>query len=192
MSFSRRLLLGSTAIILLWIGTFELPLGAQETTASSDPASGEKAIRKRLAETRTLLEQGHDEAAESRLAKDANSRPQTAEWFQEKAADFLRIAFSAQESGDKKTAQKAARRVLALLDKAEALSANDADTLASISEVRGYIREHLLGNTEEAIQEYKKALAHKADSPSARQKLNQLEKPSASEAPAMEPSSTQK
>ena len=137
-------------------------------------ATLEADVSKRLAEARSFIEKGQDEAADARIARDASSKPQSADWHQEKAADLLRIAFSAQESGNTKTAQRAARLVLAQLDKAEALSKDNNEVLANISELRGVIRERLLGNTEEAVNEYKKALSLNPDSPSSRQKLRQL------------------
>jgi hypothetical protein len=163
-------------VVVIWIfGALLSPICAQTETPSSDVA--ETAIKIRLTETRRLLEQDKDDAADTRIAAGAQSKPQSAEWHQEKAMDFLRIAFSAQEMGDARLAQKAARRALAQLDKAQVLSAGDLETMSSISELRGIIRERLLGTTEEAVTEYKKALERKADSTSARQKLNQLVRP---------------
>ena len=148
--------------------------------SAADTLVAEAAVKTRLAETRALLAQDREEAAESRLARDSLNLPQTSEWHQEKTADFLRIAFSAKESGDVRLAQQAARLALVHLGKAESLSVGNADALSGIAELRGVICERLLGTTEDAILEYKKALERKADSPSASQKLRQLEKSPAS------------
>ena len=165
---------------MLWTSAFA-ESEPSVTNTVTPAALTEATVKNRLSETRALLEQGREEDAEKRIAQDARSRPQSADWYQEKAADFLRVAFSAKESGDTQTAQRAARLTLVQLDKAEKLSSADTAVLAAISELHGVIRERLLGTTGEAVSEYKKALELKADSPSVRQKLRQLDKPSATE-----------
>lgn len=159
---------------ILYFLLFPLVAMAAEPS-TTDTSEAKAAIKTRLAETRALLEQDREEAAESRLDRDARSERNSMEWHQGKAADFLRIAFSAKEAGDSPTAQRAARLALVQLDKIERLSSADTATLASISELRGVIRERLLGDTSEAAREYKKALLQKPDSRSARQKLGLLD-----------------
>lgn len=122
-----------------------------------------------------LLEKGKEEAADVRVARDSKSRRNSAEWHEEKAMDLLRVAFAAQESGDMKTAQTAAKLTLVQLDKLERLSKDDSARLASIHELRGTIRERLVGDSDMAAGEYKKALERKPDSTSARQKLRQVD-----------------
>jgi hypothetical protein len=170
-----------------------LPLvGVAAEPTIADALTAEAAIKTRLGETRALLAQDREEAAETRLTKDSPEGSKTADWFQEKAADYLRIAFSAQESGDARLAQKAARQALRHLGKAEALSAGNADALSGISELRGVIYERLLGTTEEAFREYRKSHRNKTDDAAGRQNTRSSEPSSASEAvknnPAVTPS----
>jgi hypothetical protein len=139
----------------------------------------EDILKKRLSEAKALLMDGREDAAESRIEKEMLSATQTADWHLEKAADFLRVAISAQLAGDTKTTASAVRRTLAQLDKAEALSKDDVTALAGIAELRGFIRERLLGTNEEALSEYKKVLVLKPDSASARLRLKNLDDKSA-------------
>ena len=157
-------------------------------TALAQPDHAEAAkvsealIKTRLAEARALLEQGKDEAAEARLGQDSTRRAKSVEGFQEKAADFLRIAFSAKEAGDIQTAQKAAKHALVQLENAEKVATND-NSLAEISEFRGVIFERLLGDTTQAVREYKKALERKPDASSARQKLRRIDTEASAKSP---------
>lgn len=156
-----------------WVSAF-----AETHTGGAKIASKtqEEAIKERLAEARALIEQGLEEDAEKRIAKDTHSLPQSAEWYQETAADLLRIALSAHECGDTGTAQRAARLTLVQLGRAEELSQTNPEALAGIFELRGFVRERLLGTTADAALEYKKALKHDAGATSAKQKLRVLEK----------------
>jgi hypothetical protein len=145
-----------------------------EPAASKKPAEA-PSLRQKLSDSRDLLKADRGDALEANLAKDAHSKPKSVEWHQEMAANLLRVAFSAQEAGDTASAQKAARRALAQLDRVEALAQGDAKTLASVSELRGVIAERLLGTTADAVTEYKKALVRDPNSPSARHKLRQTD-----------------
>jgi tetratricopeptide (TPR) repeat protein len=173
MNKAKALLIFKSLIIAI---IFNAQLQAEDKIEIDLTASKEEnAIKKKISQTRDLLIQGREDDAESRIEQDALSTPQTADWYQEKAATYLNIAISAQLGGDTKTVKQAVRRTLAELDKAEVLAKDDATTLAGIFELRGFIRERLLGTSEEAIEHYKKAVALKPDSASARQKLRQLD-----------------
>lgn len=139
-------------------------------------SKAEDAVTKRLSDTKALLMADREDDAESRIEQGAPGQSQSAEWFQSKAADFLRVALSAQLAGDTKMVAKAVRHTLAQLDKAEALSKDDPETLAGIAELRGFIQERLLGTSTEAANQYKVALALKPDSDSARRKVSLLDK----------------
>jgi tetratricopeptide (TPR) repeat protein len=182
MSLTKAILIFS---LQLFMSIFNAQLKAEDKiTTESLPSNEESSIKTRLIQTRDLLIQGREDDAENRVEQDARSTPQTADWYQEKAATYLNIAVSAQVSGDFKTLKQAVRRTLAELDKAEDLAKDDSATLAGIAELRGFIRERLLGTTTEAVEHYKKAAALKPDSTSARQKLRQLDS-AADSAPAV-------
>lgn len=168
--------------LVMVLGTSVLSQSVSAEPAVTSPATAPaqagaaqpKTFKQKMEESRTLLKAGKEDDVETSFAQEAQSKPQSLDWHQEMATNLLRVAFSAQEAGDTASAQKAARRALAHLDKVESLAKDDVAILANITELRGVIAERLLGSTEDAVREYKKSLEIKGDSPSVRAKLRQM------------------
>jgi len=89
--------------------------------------------------------------------------------------NLLRVAFACKENNDEKTAQRVAKRVLIHLDQAEKLFAGDEASISSVYEIRGAVREQLLGDTTQAVENYRAALKHKPDNTSAKQRVQLLQ-----------------
>lgn len=174
----------STKATLIAIAlNFHLQIYAQQVVQNLDTVEQsakkqEDEVRLRISDAKAFLMTGRDDDAETRVGQGIESNQQTSETYQSKAADFLRVASSAQLGGDVKTVEKAVRHALRNLEKAEALSQGDPANLAGIAELRGYIKERLIGSSSEALIEYKAALAIKPDSESARNKASLLQKSS--------------
>lgn len=116
-----------------------------------------------------------DDQAEARLQELSTATPNSAQWHMECAMNLLRVAFACKESNDSATAQRVAERVLIQLEKAEKLFAGDAASLSSVYEVRGVVRERLLGNTNQALECYREAVKQKPDNTSAKRRAQLLQ-----------------
>ena len=116
-----------------------------------------------------------DDQAEAKLQEINTATPNSAQWHIESAMNLLRVAFACKESNDQATAQRVAARVLIQLEKAEKLFAGDAASLSSVYEIRGVVRERLLGNTTQALECYREAVRQKPDNASAKRRTQLLQ-----------------
>jgi len=114
-----------------------------------------------LTQSRHLLEKDQGDAAEAKLADHNRAKSQSVGWHLTQVANLLRIAFAAKETGDEKTAQRAARRALAHLTQAENKPGLEATEATAISSLRAFIKDRLDGDTNQAEQELRKVDAQK-------------------------------
>ena len=165
------------SIILVLSGLLILQAhGLYAQQADSTPPPDANRIQQSLNDSQTLFKAGSaDEAAESNLQGICTTPPNSAQWHMECAMNLLRVAFACKENHDDKTAQRVARRVLSHLDRAEKLFAGDADSLSTVHEIRGVVREQLLGDSNQALQSYQAAIHEKPDNPSARNHVHLLQ-----------------
>lgn len=105
------------------------------------------------------LMRGNDEAGAENSLESVNQSPRgTWEWHMESVANLLRVAFSCRSAGDMPAAQRAARRVMFHLARAEKLAAEDPEKLTNIEELRGTMQEQFIGDTGEAVESYRRAV----------------------------------
>ena len=146
--------------------------------ANKAPA-GVAELAQSLGESRRLFAAGRGDEGEAALEGLNRKAKNSGESQLEMAMNLLRVAFDCRESGDIKTAQLVAQRALDRLDRAEAKLGDQSKVVSSINEIRGVIRERLLGNTLQAMALYRESLRKNPDNESVKGKLKQLQGDSA-------------
>ena len=172
---------GRFAILISLYSALCLGLRAQDVAAGDGQpqvarsAPDAKQFQQVLNEGQSLFKKGDaDDQAEAKLQEINTAKPNTAPWHMQCAMNLLRVAFACKESNNQATAQRIAGRVLIELDKAEKLLTGDSDALSSVYEIRGVVRERLLGNTNQALECYREAAKQKPDNASVKLRLKRF------------------
>lgn len=114
----------------------------------------------RIDASRALLQKGQDAEAEAEIAKLFAQEPDPVERHLSVAMNLVRLAFEFREKLDLPAARRVAGAAMRRLRAAEELSAKDPQRLAEISSIRGTLHLHLIGDSNSAKAEFRKALAH--------------------------------
>ena len=169
------LLVGSKTSVLIAITLVCLTGSIQAQEANSDATTADAQIQKTLNGSKELFKGGtSDDQAEANLQTLNTATVNSGQWHMEAAMNLLRVAFSCKESNDLKTAQRVALRVLVHLALAEKLFAGDSNSLSSVYEIRGVVREQLVGDTNQALQNYQSAVKLNPDNESANRRVQML------------------
>jgi len=166
---------GRTTIALLVITLLGLTSSVEAQEANSDATTADAQIQRTLNDSKSLFRDGSsDDQAETKLQAISTATANSGQWHMEAAMNLLRVAFSCKESNDLKTAQRVALRVLVHLALAEKLFAGDSNSLSSVYEIRGVVREQLVGDTNQALQNYQSSVKLNPDNDSANRRVQLL------------------
>lgn len=140
-----------------------LPESALETKAISPTEKSAAAIR----QCGLLIKSGKLSEAESLWDSEVLSERGSANWHLERCGVIMESVFWAKENGDSALASTMARKAFAELVKAEAkIDKTDpiqAPILESILDLKGFLEQHFVGDTNSAKREHAKRDAIRAD-----------------------------
>ena len=122
-----------------------------------DPSLSSASREALLTQAGVFISLGKLAEAETRLARLNSRSPATADWYIHNAALLLPIALDRQEKKRTTYAQEIALYIRSQLNQAEKIKLKNPEAEEAIARYRAVLAEKILGNSQEAAEEMKKA-----------------------------------
>lgn len=148
---------------------------SRQNIGRNAPASPE-ASRLLRKEALVAFREAREGEGEAKLTTLSLLQPQTPPWHFELSVNLLRTAFDARAVGDESAAQKAARRALKQIEKAEAGYSGNAARLSTLQDLRGVLAGEFLGTSEDAERHYREAARINPNSPAAKERIERIDR----------------
>ena len=166
----------STPRLLLTLFLGILPVCASASPEAAEDAAVTTEFRQHRAAALAALRANDEDQMENQLESLGHRRGSSdPEALSDLAQDLLGLAYEARGAGELPVAQRAARRALKAIEKAEKGSSGVPKRLAQLQLLRATLIEEFLGTTEEAKSSIREATLLDPESDDARRRSNKLQ-----------------